>query len=195
MEPEFELSDVEPESSRSTVAKLLTILAICVGVSVAVAGLGAFAWNVFVFPTSDRGTCLAVDPTSCISLSEATIEDVGALSLPRGAEVFDSGSETGPQLGRAWAVVQLPDGGELTLGDGYRAADVVTEMPTFGSGKSFLEEQGFTSLEAVSVDDAGTRGYRKVYLGTNATGDRVAYILKWQDSPGGLFSAQPAPTE
>lgn len=192
MEPEFELSDVEPETSRSTAGKLLTLLAISVMVPLLLVGVGVWAWTVVVFPTSDRGTCLSADPAFCISLSEATIEDFGSVVLPAGSEVLDSGSDTGLQSGRAWAVVKLPGNKDLLLGDGYVDAYAEGEVPTFGDGESFLEKEGFTTLSSVSTKVQGIKSYRKVYFGTNDAGDRLAYILKWQEYPGGLFEPDQA---
>ncbi|MHA3723389.1 hypothetical protein ACXR2T_05865 [Leucobacter sp. HY1910] len=195
MEPDFELTDVPPESNRSTAGKLLTILAISVAVPLVLAGVGVWAWTSFVFPASDRGTCLASDPAFCISLSASTVEDIGSVVLPDGAEVIGSGSETGLQSGRAWGLVKLPANQDLQLGAGYVDVDATNEVPTFGSGDSFLEAKGFTALNSVSMKDYGPKSYRKVYFGSNAAGERLAYILRWQEYPGGLFEPDPVAAE
>jgi hypothetical protein len=80
-----------------------------------------------LYPTTERGRCLVLQPYECIEVAATQIEESAHLQLPSGADIAESSSSRTLKSGATRALVRLPADSKIVLGESYQACDATVE--------------------------------------------------------------------
>lgn len=142
------------------------LVALALSLSVAVALIPS-ATRSFIYPSTEKGECLAFDPRTCVSLSTTHITETFSVRLPDNAEVVESGSRGNLLQQTQHAIVAVEADQIPFMLQAYEPHDSGT-LP-----QVFLD----LGLESVEQELIQQDGNSTAFVGTNAQGETLVCLL------------------